>query len=318
MSSSPTTPSRRQFLATSLSAASGALGASLLSQCAAPANHEAGHGYIDAHVHVWSADTQRYPISPDPKLRKDRNVPSFTPEELFAHCKPEGVNRVVLIQMSFYTDDNRYLLDTIERYHGAFRGVAIVDENKPGVCETMKALRGRGVRGFRVYASREQVAAWGDGMKKMWSCAADHDLAVCLLADPESLPTIGRWCAQYTKTRVVIDHFARIGMKHPPQTHDVENLCRFAQFSHTHVKTSAFYALGKKKAPYLDLAPLIRSLRDSYGASRLMWASDCPFQVQEGHTYHNSIALIRDRLDFLTPDDKAWMLRKTAEKVFFS
>ncbi|WP_345736276.1 hypothetical protein [Prosthecobacter algae] len=27
-----------------------------------------------------------------------------------------------------------------------------------------------------------------------------------------------------------------------------------------------------------------------------MWASDCPFQVDPGHTYKDSIALIRDRL----------------------
>jgi hypothetical protein len=29
-------------------------------------------------------------------------------------------------------------------------------------------------------------------------------------------------------------------------------------------------------------------------------------------------ALIRDRLDFLSVTDKAWMLRGTAERVFFS
>jgi len=49
-----------------------------------------------------------------------------------------------------------------------------------------------------------------------------------------------------------------------------------------------------------------------------MWATDCPFQLQNGHTYSDSIALIRDRLDFLSDDDKSWMLRKTAEKIFFS
>jgi hypothetical protein len=49
-----------------------------------------------------------------------------------------------------------------------------------------------------------------------------------------------------------------------------------------------------------------------------MWASDCPFQVDPGHNYHDSIALIRDRLDFLTAEDKDWMLRGTAEKVFFA
>ena len=63
---------------------------------------------------------------------------------------------------------------------------------------------------------------------------------------------------------------------------------------------------------------MVRKLRDTFGSNRLMWASDCPFQVGEGHTYANSIALIRDRLDFLSADDKANLLHKTAEKVFFS
>jgi predicted TIM-barrel fold metal-dependent hydrolase len=63
---------------------------------------------------------------------------------------------------------------------------------------------------------------------------------------------------------------------------------------------------------------MIRACRDKFGAERLMWASDCPFQVDPGHTYHDSIALIRDRLDFLTWSDKAALLRGTAERVFFS
>ena len=101
-------------------------------------------------------------------------------------------------------------------------------------------------------------------------------------------------------------------------TADLDNLCRLAEFQHTHVKTSAFYALGAKKPPYDDLAPMIRRLRDAYGAGRLMWATDCPYQVQRGHTYADSVALIRDRLHFLSPTDRDWMLRRTAEKVFFA
>ena len=141
---------------------------------------------------------------------------------------------------------------------------------------------------------------------------------MCLLADPDALPAVATMCAKHPKTTVVIDHFARIGMKGEINEGDVDRLCRLADFPHVHVKTSAFYALGKKAAPYTDMGPLIHRLRDAYGANRLMWASDCPFQVEGGHTYADSIAVIRDRLDFLTAEDKSWMLRKTAEKVFFS
>ena len=83
------------------------------------------------------------------------------------------------------------------------------------------------------------------------------------------------------------------------------------------MKTSAFYALGKKQAPYTDLGNMIQRLVRELGANRLMWASDCPYQVVEGHNYADSIGLIRDRLDFLSKEDKQWMLRGTAEKVFF-
>ena len=49
-----------------------------------------------------------------------------------------------------------------------------------------------------------------------------------------------------------------------------------------------------------------------------MWASDGPFQVMNGHTYKESIELVRSRLDFLTDADRGWLLRGTAERVFFS
>lgn len=307
----PSTITRRTFLRSSALAALAPAGCATLSGLG-------GHS-IDAHVHVWTPDTQRYPLASGFK-KADMQPASFTPEELFAHCKPQGVNRVVLIQMSYYKTDNRYMTDMMAKYRGTFSGVAIVDETKPDVRDTMKALAGQGVRGFRLYTDRQKAEAWqhSAGMKAMWAYAADAGLSMCLLADPDALPAVQRMCRAFPRTRVVIDHFARIGMKGSVNPRDLDRLCRLADFEHTYVKTSAFYALGAKKAPYTDLGPMIRKLRDTYGASRLMWASDCPFQVQEGHTYANSIALIRDRLDFLTAEDKQWMLRKTAEKVFFS
>ena len=76
------------------------------------------------------------------------------------------------------------------------------------------------------------------------------------------------------------------------------------------VKVGAFYALGKKKPPYTDLAPLIQKVVKAFGAKRCMWESDCPFQVAGEHTYQDSVDLVRDRLDFLSDEDKDWLLRR--------
>ena len=151
-----------------------------------------------------------------------------------------------------------------------FSGVAIVDENAPDVAATMTQLVKQGVRGFRIYTDKAKAEAWSssDGMKKMWSYAADAGLSMCLLANPDALPAVHRMCKAYPKTRVVIDHFARIGVKGSVEQSDLDNLCRLAEFENVYVKTSAFYALGAKKAPYTDLGPMIRKLREDYVGAR--------------------------------------------------
>ncbi len=275
-------------------------------------------GFIDAHVHVWTDDTDRWPIAEGFK-KSDMQPPRFNAEDLLAEAQPNGVDRIVLIQMSFYKTDNRYMLAAIRRRPNTFRGVAIIDPDSADPAAQMKALKEQGVRGFRLYTDRAKAEAWLDSpsMRRMWTTGADEGMAMCLLANPDALPAVRRMCTEYPRTPVVIDHFARIGMKDDVNQADLDLLRALSDFEHIHVKTSAFYALGKKQAPYTDLGPMIRQLRDSYGAKRLMWATDCPYQVGDGHTYHDSIALIRDRLDFLTPEDKDWMLRGTAERVFF-
>ena len=62
---------------------------------------------------------------------------------------------------------------------------------------------------------------------------------------------------------------------------------------------------------------MIKRLFEAYGPDRLMWASDCPYQLTEPHTYAASIALIRDHIDFVSPEERQKMLRSTAESTFF-
>ncbi len=136
-----------------------------------------------------------------------------------------------------------------------------------------------------------------------------------------SVPTGCRsWtvCAlRFPTPRVIIDHLARIGADGVIRNEDVDRLCAMAKHKKVLLKVGAFYALGKKKPPYDDLASLIKKAVTAFGAKRCMWESDCPFQVEGEHTYQASVDLIRRRLDFLSAEDKEWLLRKTAERFFF-
>jgi predicted TIM-barrel fold metal-dependent hydrolase len=292
-------------------------GASVISRSVSGAEPTAA--VVDAHVHVWTPDTTRYPLAPGFTVA-DMLPASFTAAELLAACRPHGVSRVVLIQMSFYGFDNAYMLDCIAAHPGTFSGVAIIDHERPDVAATLRDLRPRGVRGLRLYADRTKAEGWAGaaGMDRLWKVAADEGIALCLLADPDALPAIRRQVVRFPRTPVVIDHFARIGMRGPVAEGDVANLLALAESPTVHVKVSAYYALGAKRPPYDDLAPLVRRLRDAYGAERLMWATDCPYQLAEGQGYGPSVALVRDRLDFLSAAERGAILGGTATRLFFA
>jgi predicted TIM-barrel fold metal-dependent hydrolase len=305
-------PSRRHFLATTGTLAI----APLMPLFAEPAVKE---GLIDSHVHVWPADREKYPLAAS-FIGKPIEPEIFDPTILSGHQEGTGVTRTVLIQMSFYQFDNSYMLDVIKADPDRYRGVAIVDDAVAGVGTRMKELSGKGVRGFRLYAFPDRTKDWADssGIHEMWKVGGEAGLAMCCLTDPASLPAIQRMCEKYPDTTVVIDHFARIGAKGTIDPGELEQLLALAVFKNVYVKTSAFYALGKKKPPYTDLAPMIRQLRDSYGSGRLMWGSDCPYQVEGEHTYAASVALVQEGLDFLSGAERADLMKNTAEKVFFS
>ncbi len=269
---------------------------------------------IDAHVHVWTDDRTRYPR--DPKER-DYPPPRFTPEDLFRHSNPAGVTRIVLIQMSFYRFDNRYMLDCIANHPGVFAGVGIVDPSKEPD-RAMLALSKGGVRGFRIVPG-PFPATWleNEPMERMWRTGAEHRLAMCCLINPDAIPSVARMCGRHPDTPVVIDHLARIGSDGTIRDSEIRELCGLARFPQVKVKISAFYALGAKKPPYRDLGSFIRRVHEAFGPRRLMWASDCPFQVEDGHSYRDSIELIRSGLPFLKDEDRQWILERTAAETFF-
>lgn len=275
---------------------------------------------IDAHAHVWTPDTVHYPLAKSYK-KEDMNPPSFTAEELLKHAKPAGVQRVNLIQMSFYGFDNRYMLDMIGAHKGIFVGTAVIDPNGEAPDRLMTDMAKQGVRAFRILPrlTGAPAAKWlqSSGYEKMFAQAAKNNQAISCLIDPDCLPEVDRMCRKYPSTPVIIDHLARVGVSGTINDEDVKALCDLAKHKRVMVKVGAFYALGRKKPPYDDLAGLIEKVVKTYGPDRCMWESDSPFQVMGEHSYKASVELVRTRLKFLSDADREWLLRKTAEAFFF-
>lgn len=273
---------------------------------------------IDAHVHVWTRDLERFPLAAG--FSMDRMCPrSFTPEELLSVAQPLGVNRHVLVQMDFYGFDNSYLLDAIQRFPGVFSGIAQVDANGSDPAAEMRRLKALGVRGVRISPPQPANETWldGAGMRAIWKCAGDEQMAVCPLINADDLPAIQRLCAVFPTTPVVIDHCARIRSGQPFTELQLQQLCKLAALPRTYVKLSAFYFLAADPS-YLSLLPIIRRLCKAFGPQRLMWGSDSPFQLQPPHRYATALELIADHLDSANPTEREWLMERTAEGLFFA
>ena len=311
--------SRRRYLH-AMAAATGAAALSRTSS-AAEAEPAVESGYIDAHVHVWTSDIERYPLA-DGMTKENMNPPSFTPEELFRHTKDSGVTRVNLIQMSYYGFDNAYMLDMMERYPGTFAGTAIVDPFGLDPAAEMLRLAAQKCYAFRIQPShsKEPPESWlqPEPMDILFATAAAHNLALSALIRLDGLPEVERMCAKYPDAPVIIDHLNLIatGDSWPVQEEHIAAIRRLSRHKNVYMKVGAFYALGDHTPTHVELLPVIQLVVEAFTPQRCMWESDSPFQMTN-HTYDSSIALIRDHADFLSPSDKNAILRDTAARLLF-
>jgi predicted TIM-barrel fold metal-dependent hydrolase len=284
-------------------------------------------GVVDAHVHIWTSDTEKYPLAPGFR-KEDLWYPSFSSEELLAHARPAGVRRINLVQMTWYGLDHTYILDVIAKDPRQFCGTGIVpamtDVSGPGPDNTMVALSKGRIFAFRVRGNSTRpplpdMPRWMDhpGYDKMFAAGAKHNLALSFLMGPADLPEVDRMCSRFPDTPVIIDHFCLIGRKGVFAEEEIQALSRMARHKRVMLKFGGFYALGAKQPPYLDMLPLIRRLVDAFGPHRCMWESDAPMQTKAPQTYEAAVAVIRDHADFLSASDRHQILTKTAEDFFF-
>lgn len=277
---------------------------------------------IDAHVHVWTDDTDAYPLTPGYEV-SDLWRPRFKPEDHSAYSHRFGTVRLNLVQMIWYGLDHRYILDLIAATPDRFVGTGIVpaysDVALPAPDKMMLALARQGIYAFRV---RGGPAGWleHEGYDTMFQTGAKHNLALSFLTGLDAVPDLDRMCARYPDTPVILDHLGGLWREPVPTEANYQLLFRMARHPRVMVKLGPFQAMGERQRPYLDLLPIIRRIVDAFGPQRCMWESDSggPIWMPEPvEDFPAAIDLICEHADFLSDSDKQQILYQTAEDFFF-
>ncbi len=265
---------------------------------------------IDSHVHVWKHDPN-FPFAGDAKPpTEDASV-----EQLLELMHANHVLSTVIIQVSHYRWDNRYLASVLKRYPRTFHGVCRVNPQDPAAPDHLSRLTEvDGFHGVRLSPSASPADDWirGPLMPPLWRRCAQLKVPMTILAPVTRMPDLVPLIEQNPDLTVVIDHMADCPLGQPDK---LNLLLTLARYPRVFVKISHLWSLSAQPYPYADTIPQIKSLCQSFGPARLMWGTDWPISLKQ-LSYAQAVALYRDHLSFLSPEDHKQILYKTVQRVW--
>jgi 2-pyrone-4,6-dicarboxylate lactonase len=230
-------------------------------------------GATDCHVHVIGPK-RRYPLPADA-----RYTPMDAPVgQLAAMLKRLKLERVVIVQPSFYGTDNTCMLDAMAELGNA-RGVAVLPEEVPA--RELDALNDHGVRGLRVNVATYGAAPLETMQRAIQAAArlaAERGWHVQIFVPAAALEPLSP-VLRALPVESVFDHF---GLVDPDAPDDgLPTLLRLIDSGKVWVKISGAYRITRDpQHPGIDA--MARALCAA-NPERVVWGSDWP------HTPHHGL-----------------------------
>jgi 2-pyrone-4,6-dicarboxylate lactonase len=224
-------------------------------------------GSCDAHVHVFE---NGYPHVAHPHY----TFPEATLEHYRRAAAWLGLERMVLVQPSYYGTDNRLLLDVLARVGPAARGVVQIEEDEPD--SELDRYHALGVRAIRLdlFARatwpREEIGAY---VRRMSARARPRGWHIQFYSPGVVIRDLLPFLAQLDEP-FVIDHMGYMLEADGLTTADFDDLLDLLRLGNCWVKLSGPYRVAKDK-PLAHVAPIGRALVAAR-PDRLIWGSDWP------------------------------------------
>jgi L-fuconolactonase len=256
---------------------------------------------IDGHVHVFREVSDRYPRDVTPLYPAERAAPV---EELLALMERHGVTGAVLVAL---TRHDEYVAECVRRYPDTFRAILVQDPAQPDPADVVRRrIQAAGARGLRVFDLSADV--------ELLEWLAAEDLTLWAYLRPAGLERLAAVLALLPKLSVVLNHLAfpyPAPSPVPPPTWPVAS--KLARFPNVRVMFSGQYAFSRAGYPHADLIEYARMVYETYGAERMLWASDFPFAT-------SGYAQLLELVDRFFPDldeaERADILGGTCARLF--
>ena len=279
----------------------------------------------DTHAHFFTPDTARYPQdlrgAREGEAELHARIAAFpnTPETVLPVWQANSVSGGVAVQYAeAYKRDNRYVLDSGDRFPAKIAVVVILDPLSPdSAAELRRLARTHGVTGVRMTGRPDAAGAyqWIDApaTQAMWQVADELGLAVVIMTlpaevSPSPLAQIAKMAERFPNARVVLDH---VGWAKPGADLDTLHAAigarRNVYLKLTTVNLELLERAGEDAAGY------VRRVVDLFGAGRVMWGSDFG---RSALTFDAMVHRLDTAAARLTLAEKRQLMHDTGYRIF--
>jgi predicted TIM-barrel fold metal-dependent hydrolase len=270
----------------------------------------------DAHLHVVSADTDRYPQQPSGFGRDWWTGRDVSIEQIGRDLDAAGVDRGVIVQaVGPYRNDNSYARAAVASDPARYAVVAAIDAGGADPGTELAAVVDAGpVAAVRVFAAAGD-ATWLDDERgrAIWDAASTTGTPLVAALFPDHLGALAGLVERRPDVMVALDHLAFPDLTGGPAYPKAGPLLALAALPSVHLKVTTISLVGAPAAA--GPRSLVEWLVERFGADRIAWGSDHPQSYEL--PYPQMVALAKDACAGLGPDDRAAVLGGTATRLWF-
>lgn len=271
---------------------------------------------IDAHCHAWDYWPYEPSVS-DPETHG-------SVEQLIDQMNLWNIEQATIVaaQIEHNPTNNVYVAAAVQKYMGRLHQFADVDSvwsatyHRPGAAKRMEAAVNQfNPKGFTHYISASDDGTWLNTQEGMdfFKVAAEAKLIASIACYPHHQAAIRRIAEKFPAMPILCHHMSGLKADEQPPYDKLEQVLKSSELPNIYLKLSgfAYVANEKDKAeyPYLDARWIYRRCYEKFG-KRMVWGSDYPV-VSLFMTYQQSLEAFRKHCDFVSPEDKPFILGGT-------
>ncbi len=296
------TNTRREFLATGLSAVSGAVSVGALSHSLASAVVTDERSLkVDCHTHFY--DPTRPEGVPWPGKQDDVLYRPRLPQHFLKEAESTGVTKTVVVEASPLVEDNAWLLELAAKNSSVIGVVGNLTPGKPEFAEHLKRFaKNKLYRGIRINHSLLRSGLDQPEFLADIRRLEENNLELDVNGGPEMPADVARLAAKIPELRIVINHLGNVDVdgSAPPDAWR-KNMLAAAEHKNVFCKVSALVEhakpksgdTGKIKVPddVEFYRPVLDAIWKTFGDDRLIYGSNWPVSDRAA-TYRQLFSIV--------------------------